>query len=329
MGLFDILLNDCVNPPMSFNTNNIKRLGNQVSVPMQSDDDGYFGRECPVEECLGYFKVTPGTGIQGPAPCHCPYCGHSGGNDTFWTQEQLDYAHSFVLRQVTDALHKDMKSMEFDHKPRGMFGIGISLKVTQSAPHPIKYYREKELETHVVCENCTLRYAIYGVFGWCPDCGIHNSVQILAKNFELARKELALAEAVEKDLADHLIGDALENIVSAFDGFGRELSMRKGTEIRFQNLHGARRNVQEKFGFDFAYVLTALQWQDVCRVFQKRHLLAHKMGVIDDDYVQKASDPEAVAGRKVHVNSAEVNSSIEIIELLGRSLFAGILPPAP
>ena len=125
------------------------------------------------------------------------------------------------------------------------------------------------------------------------------------------------------------IGDALENIVSAFDGFGRELSMRKGTEIRFQNLHGARRNVQEKFGFDFAYVLTALQWQDVCRVFQKRHLLAHKMGVIDDDYVQKASDPEAVAGRKVHVNSAEVNSSIEIIELLGRSLFAGILPPAP
>lgn len=52
------------------------------------------------------------------------------------------------------------------------------------------------------------------------------------------------------------------------------------------------------------------------------------MGVIDDDYVLKASDFGAVAGRKVQVSAEEVNSSIEIIELLGRTLFAGILPPA-
>lgn len=181
----------------------------------------------------------------------------------------------------------------------------------------------------MVCETCTLRYAIYGVFGWCPDCGIHNSIQILTKNFELARKELILAETVERDLANHLIGDALENIVSAFDGFGREISSRKGAEIRFQNLSGARRNVQDKFGFDFADALTADQWQYVCRVFQKRHLLAHKMGVIDDDYVVKVSDAGAVAGRKVQVSAEELNSSIEIIELLGRKLFAGILSPAP
>jgi hypothetical protein len=212
---------------MSFNTNNLKRLGNQVSVPMQSDEDGYFGRECPVEECLGYFKITFGTGVQGPAPCHCPYCGHSGESNTFWTQEQLDYARSVVLRKVTDALRKDMKGMEFDHKPRGGFGIGISLKVKSGPSHPIRYYREKELETHVVSDNCTLRYAIYGVFGWCPDCGVHNSIQILTKNLELAKKELSLAESAEKELADHLIGDALENIVSSFDGFGREICERK------------------------------------------------------------------------------------------------------
>ena len=217
--------------------------------------------------------------------------------------------------------------MEFNHPPRGGFGIGISLKVTQGARHPIQHYREKELETEVICDACTLRYAIYGVFGWCPDCGIHNSVQILSKNFELARKELSLAETVEKDLADHLIGDALENVVSAFDGFGREICLRKGSEICFQNLPGARRNVQEKFGFDFGDGLAADQWQYVSRVFQKRHLLAHKMGVIDDEYVQRANDPGAVAGRKVQVSPNEVRSSIETIEILGRRLFRGILPP--
>jgi len=218
--------------------------------------------------------------------------------------------------------------MEFDHKPRGGFGIGISLKVTRDTPHPIQYYREKELETHVVCESCTLRYAIYGVFGWCPDCRVHNSIQILTKNFELARKELSLAKTVEKELADHLIGDALENVVSAFDGFGREINLRKGSEIRFQNLPGARRNVQEKFGFDFADGLNPGHWDSVCKVFQKRHLLAHKMGVVDDDYIQKVNDPGAVTGRKVQVSSEEVISSINIMEELGRRLFGKILSPS-
>jgi len=63
---------------------------------------------------------------------------------------------------------------------------------------------------------------------------------------------------------------------------------RKGSEIRFQNLAGARRNVEERYNFDFADGLTIEQWQYVCRVFQKRHVLAHKMGVIDDDYIQKS-----------------------------------------
>jgi hypothetical protein len=61
----------------------------------------------------------------------------------------------------------------------------------------------------------------------------------LTKNLELANKELALAGSVDKELADHLIGDALENVVSAFDGFGREICLQKDADIRFQNLSGA------------------------------------------------------------------------------------------
>ena len=118
-----------------------------------------------------------------------------------------------VIRQVTDALHEDLEDMEFNHPPRGAFGIGISMKVTRDG-HIDRDYREKQLETEVICDKCTLRYAIFGVFGWCPDCGAHNSAEILGKNLELAKKELTLAQSVEKDLAEHLIGDALENVVS-------------------------------------------------------------------------------------------------------------------
>jgi hypothetical protein len=309
--------------------NHFRNLKNPVSVPIRPDKDGYLGRECPIKKCVGYFKITPGTGVKGPAPCHCPYCGYSRASNEFFTKEQLEYARSVAVRKLVDAMQKDLKSLEFEHKPQGMFGIGISLKVKGSPPRPIRYYREKQLETEVVCDTCTLRYAIYGVFGWCPDCGMHNSLQILTKNFELAKKELKLAESADADLANHLVGDALENVVSAFDGFGREVCSRKAADISFQNLPTARRKVQETFGLDFADVLQPDEWEQTCKLFQKRHLLAHKMGVIDEEYVQKAKDLGAVAGRKVHLDHDEVTSAMSQIEALGRRLFVGLFGPTP
>jgi hypothetical protein len=300
---------------MSRRMSHLRRLGDQISIPIHTDSDGYLGRECPVPECLGYFKVTPGTGIKGPAPCVCPYCGHSGDNNTFFTQEQIEYARSVAIRKITDAVHADLKSIEFEHKPRGMFGIGVSMKVSRSAPQPIRYYRERELETHVVCDHCALRYAIYGVFAWCPDCGVHNSLQILTKNLELAGKEVTLAASVDEELADHLVGDALENVVSAFDGFGREICARKGADI----------HVQDVFAVEFADVLSPSNWDHGCRVFQKRHLLAHRMGVVDAEYIQRANDASAVVGRRVAIGPEEVTSAIVIVDALGRWLFDALL----
>jgi len=87
--------------------------------------------------------------------------------------------------------------------------------------------------------------------------------------------------------------------------------------------------VQEAFGIDFADVLSLADWEYACRVFQKRHLLAHQMGVIDAEYIQKANDSGAVAGRKIKVNHDEVTSAIRIIEALGRRLFESIVHPKP
>jgi hypothetical protein len=303
----------------------LRNLGNQISIRLQPDKDGYMGRECPVTQCLGYFKVTPGTGIKVAAPCICPYCGHNGPAKTFYTKEQIAYAKSLAMRKITDAFRADLKSLEFDHKPSGGFGIGMSLKLQPSSPRPIRYYREKQLETEVVCDRCTLRYAIYGVFGWCPDCGVHNSLQILTKNLDLARKELALAATTDAELAAHLVGDALENVVAAFDGFGREICSQKAADITFQNLLAARRKVQETFAVDIADGLPPDDWDRACRAFQKRHLLAHKMGVIDAEYIKKANDPAAVAGRKINVTPHEVEAAIGIVEAMGRRLFDGII----
>lgn len=296
-------------------------LPNRIAVTIPTDEKGMLGRECPEKDCLGYFKIRGGTGLKGKdLPCHCPYCGHCDPHDKFWTPEQLEYAKSVALRQFMDAAVRELKKLEFDHKPRGGFGIGISLKFKPGTPVPIHRYREKDLETEVVCSACTLHYAIYGVFGYCPDCGNHNSLQIFEKNLELATKELDLATQVDDPaLQNHLIGDALENVVSAFDGFGREacsVLAAKATnptavgKLSFQNLPAAAQSVRQLFAVDLAGLVQPDEWQLVVRCFQKRHLLAHKMGVIDEKYLAVANDPGARVGRKVAITADEVRALV-------------------
>jgi hypothetical protein len=309
----------------------LRRLGNRISISIPTDENAFTGRECPQPECEGYFKIELGTGLKGEGlPCHCPYCGHTAGHDQFCTKEQIEYAKSVAMRKITDALHKDLKKLEFDHKPKGAFGIGISMKVTPGRATPIHNYREKQLETEVVCVNCTLRYSVYGVFAFCPDCGQHNSLQILSKNLELVGKMLAVAEVQEHAVAQVLIDNALEDCVSSFDGFGRETcrlfspksaTPEKAAEIRFQNIASARQRVREQFDIDFAACLETGVWTLLVRCFQKRHLVAHKMGVIDGDYIKATCDPGAIAGRKVQIQATEVQAFVTALQSVGMELF--------
>lgn len=315
---------------------NLKRLGNQISIPMATDQDGFTGRECPVPTCEGYFKVQFGTGIpQSGIPCHCPYCGHTASQDHFWTKEQLEYAKSVAVRKITDALVADLKGLEFEQKPHGPFGIGFSMKLNTGPRPPVRFYCEKQLETTLICEACTLRYAVYGAFAYCPDCGIRNSGQILVMNLDLARKELRLAEAQDPELQRHLIEDALENAVSAFDGFGREAVRNRGLvasdraageAISFQNLAKAATRLHDLFGFQLATSVSAADWQFALMAFQKRHVLGHRMGVVDEAYLRETLDTTAVLGRRIPVAREEVERVLRVVQVLGTALL-GNLPP--
>lgn len=313
-------------------TRHLRNLGTKFSVSLPTDDEGYLGREC--EQCESYFKIVPGTGLAGITTCICPYCGHKAEQSDFSTQAQIDYGTSIVTQQVLGAVTRDFKDMarSFNRKCSG--GL-FSLKMTvNSRPSPIQHYVEKDLETHVECGACTLKYAIYGVFGYCPDCGIHNSLQILDKNLELAAKEISLSHATEDgDLKQHLIGDALENAVSAFDGFGRQAVTARASKatnpkqvekLTFQNLVNADTAVESLFGFKLSDGVDADEWELLVRCFQKRHLLAHKMGVVDDKYIAATSDPVATPGRKVSITSKEVADLLRAVGKLGHSLVSAL-----
>lgn len=313
---------------MSFSMRHLKRLEDGIRVQMPSDEDGLVGRECPNPDCLGYFKIKFGTGLKGEnLPCHCPYCGHTEGQDHFWTQDQLEYAQSIMANEVSKALKADVREWdrELRHSTRNSF-IKLSMEY-KGQSHPIYHYQEKQLETKVTCEVCTLEYAIYGLFAFCPDCSTHNSSQILKKNLELVVKLLALADGEqESELADLLIVKALETAVSTFDGFGRAYCEAHADRvanpdqirnISFQNLAKARTTFQTSFSKDIARGLTDEEWNFVLRCFQRRHLFAHKMGIVDEAYVKMAVDPGTIVGRKIKVAPDEISELVHLLVRMG------------
>lgn len=290
---------------------NLEALPKTLSIPLRADADGYIGRECPEEACKRYFKVTPGTGLKGINTCRCPYCGHEGPSNTFFTQAQIEHALSVAKNKVVGALLKDMKSMEFSHRGGG---FGLSMRV-HGQPPPIRGYSEQDLETESVCDACTLRYAIYGVFGFCPDCGAHNNLGILDANLRVVGKMLSLAATVDADVAKSLVENALEDCVSAFDGWGRAVcevfaakaaDPARARKVSFQNIMRAEEALKTQFAFDTEAVLGPDVVAGLHSAFQKRHLLAHRMGVIDDDYVRQTGDCSAQIGRRVAIAACEV-----------------------
>jgi hypothetical protein len=323
---------------MSFEFRHLMQLERGTKIPLPTDDDGLVGRECPEPSCLGYFKVRFGTGLTGRnLPCHCPYCGQEAPQNNFWTPEQLAYIRSQAKRTIAEAIGRDLKQLEFDQPARGPFGISVSMKLVPGTPIPIRYYREKALETPVTCSSCTLDYAIYGLFAFCPDCGTHNSKQILEKNLSMVGRQVALADKAE-DAAfrRHLLEDALENCVSSLDGFGRETcrvraarstAPDKCDRVSFQNLARVAERLNELFGIDLPSALETDLWKRAHLGFMKRHLVSHRAGVVDQKYIDETQDTTAVVGRLIPLGSGEIIQLADATMEIGSMVIQ--LLPAP
>lgn len=313
-----------------------RELGTDFAVELPADETGHVGRQCPNPPCGKYFKVESTARFDANTHCLCPYCGHRDEHEEFHTPEQIAYAKSLLTQEVEEAAVRELKRLarDFNRRSRGNI-LGIEMDVEPS-PVQLRRYSEKILETYLACDKCEFQYAVYGVFAFCPECGQHNSVQTLAKNIDIVNKMLDRSDGSADELRQKDIENALAGCVSAFDGFGRELCRihtakcsdpAKLVRVSFQNLDGARQNVRYLFGVDLAAGLTADEWTAAVRGFQKRHLFAHKMGVIDAEYGERSRDPHAVAGRKVSVSESEVRELGEIVVKLGRYLTTAYTNP--
>ncbi len=293
-----------------------------ISINFPPDKDGMVGRECL--KCKKYFKIKPGTGLPTDY-CHCPYCDYEGKSDTFLTQAQIKYAESIAYKKVYQQFIKpslDKLTDSFKELERSTRNSLIKIKVTTTESgfyFPTKYYTEKELETTVICDNCGLEFAIYGVFSRCPDCKEFNAFLMFEKSLETTQKLLSvlLKPDVAIDIKEHTYGFILSSSIAAFDGLGKELRLRNPNiyppdpKNLFQNINLLDQKLNNLISSKHS------NFKELLKLFQVRHLYEHNMGVIDNDFITKIPEYSKNLGMKYILTQDELNNFIVLMIELG------------
>ena len=299
----------------------------EIQIEFELDDKGMVGRQCPNADCERYFKLKPGTGLNTDVT-RCPYCGNKSPSGDFLTTDQRKHAISVATREIVGPRVKQFaRSVERQNRrqPKGLIRFDVSVRYD---PVPIHNYVEKQLETEVICDQCGLEFAVYGVFASCPDCGHLNALKVLLSSLETAKKKLALSkdESLDEDLRRDFLKDALNGSVAAFDAYGKALRTNltktsfNARPNLFQDIEALDLELQAVGIPSVEQMIGTLAWEDMKWFFQARHVYSHNAGVVDVQFVAKQPTYAQKLGRLLLLDADEVLKNIGALELLARDI---------
>ncbi len=318
-----------------------------VSVGIPTDEDGYFDRECPNEKCQAAFKIIVEDWKEKvrDEEVFCPVCGHTAASDKWFTEAQIEHMQSAFMAQFQPVLDTEMQRMALDFN-RGMPKGGlISMSMSYKPSHPVAVIPIEALDLmrqRYVCEECGCRYAAIGAAFFCPACG-HNSArtglqQTLALVRRLPEIQKALENGLDRDAAENACRitceECMGKLVATFQRFAEAtfdaLPNRASFTPRrnlFQNLADSSDLWEQAIGVGYETMLEPREWDDLKRFFQQRHLLAHKDGIVDEDYRNKTGDQHYQPGQRLIIRMADVLRFTDLVEKLSHGLLARLNHP--
>jgi hypothetical protein len=295
-----------------------------VLTYIQSDEQCMWGRNCPV--CEKYFRTNH---VMGES-C-CPYCAAWEDSLAFVSKDQRKYitayydafARAYIGRKSTTLAMADITDQN-------------------SAWH----YDEEKLQTHFTCDvkDCHAQADILGEYGYCPGCGRTNAHRIFSDRMV---KMLKRWEEIDKTVSDkkergEIWEDLTVKCVSELEALAKHLRRR----LLLFPMTARRKKQLEELSFQqpLAADEMLMQWFDVGllnwpgdttrsqravpdsdipfikKMLQKRHVLIHSLGIVDDDYIALSSDTQVRLGERIRVRSNEAKRFIETISMMGNNL---------
>jgi len=314
--------------------------GQTVSVGIIADEKGYLDKECPFEECGYHFKVNADdwANIFSDEAVWCPLCGHKAPADQWFTTEQVEHARAEALEVIKGKIGKALRSgaQHFNRRQDSGGFLKLSLKVTGGTrrTYTVPASAAEAMELEINCEKCASRFAVIGNGYFCPCCGL-NSVtrtfsdslrKIRAKKDNLPLIRETLTKSVGRDEAELTSRSLLESCI--LDGV---VAFQKYCDGLYEPYGNAPMNVFQRLeqGSDLWYKtigkrysdwVTPEELQQLQVLFQKRHILSHNEGIVDEAYLKKSGDFSYKLGQRIVISIQDIDTLASILDKLGQQL---------
>ena len=301
-----------------------------VSVPIESDEKGYVDRQCPAENCEFLFKVHE-EDLENIETVWCPMCRHEAPADQWYLKAHVEHAKTQALAMIKGRINQAMQTdaRTFNQRQPINSLISMSMKVSGGSRkiHIIPARAAELMELDISCEKCSSRFSVIGSAYFCPACG-HNSVlqtfsdslrKIRAKKDNVSVVRKAITQSSGKDEAELTCRSLIESCLS--DGI---VAFQKYCDGMYAPCGVAPTNVFQRLdqGSDLWKKLTGKGYYDwlskseldsLLILFQKRHLLAHNEGIVDDKYINTSNDTTYKQGQRIIVCEKDIDQLIFLI----------------
>jgi uncharacterized Zn finger protein (UPF0148 family) len=320
----------------------------EISVPISSDDEGYFDKECPSQECLSKFKVMgeDWDKILQTGTAFCPFCRHEASPRSWWTTEQIEHAKKMAIAKAHHAISREIGSMlkgmasDFNRRQSRNSWIKMTMDVRgtdRPAPIMLPASAAKAMRIKITCGKCGCRYAVVGTAYFCPACGRSDPEGIFSAKIEKVR---SLPQTIEKlrasldrdeasDLANTLLEDAIKGGVTQFETVAKFLYAQtpQPKTLRqniFQNLADGSLEWWHATGESFENFVNAIEWEKLNVYFQRRHILGHNDGHVDEKYLNKSGDPSYRPEQRLVVKPDAATEFADLLEKLVAGMKASV-----
>lgn len=320
----------------------LERMNGKMEYRMDvlPDAAGYYDKECPNEDCLSKFKVNAEDwrNLFSDEAVYCPFCGHFAPARSWRTTEQIEQAKEQAFQQVKarigQALDRDCR--EFNrHQRKGFITMSMKFSGTTYAPN-LPAAALEEMEQRITCENCGARYAVIGSAFYCPCCG-HNSAKqtffntiekVKAKINNLERVRLSISQFSKDEAArtcNSLIETSVPDLVVALQRLCECVYPQLPNAVKtkknvFQRLDDGNKLWHDATGQGYSDWITDEEYALLKKCFQRRHVLQHKDGIVDQEYIDKSGDTSYLVGQHLIINKAEIIVYADIVVKIGQQV---------
>lgn len=312
-----------------------------IPIKFLPDEKGYFDRECPNENCLYTFKIKMSDWKEkfSDGQVHCPMCGYIDTVDRWYTQKQVQ-----AIREAQIAFVKDFAAKEISksfarlaQSTQNNKYVQITYKSDRSTTfsnNPIGQC--EEWETEITCDACGTRYSVIGSAYFCPCCGYNSAVNVFDETMDSIERMLSslpemkkmLTNLYDRDKAETMCRSMLENslgdIVSAFQKFAERIYKSKSTaNVKVNDFQIVQKGSQlfaDLTGKGYDAWLTKEELARMNLLFQRRHIIEHNGGIVDEKYINQSGDVTYVIGQHLVVHNEDVRELITIIKKLSAGL---------